>query len=93
MVRLWCRLIPMDDIRLTNCKYCNVKNRSYELKCIFEETSQTYLFHTETVNFRLGNVLRTTENGLFENYKMQWQIDITRYPKLRTYRMFKSDYS
>ena len=63
MVRLWCRLhvIHMDDIRLTkrllvfdvyNCKYHNVKNWSYELKCIFEETSHTYLFHTETVNFR-----------------------------------------
>jgi hypothetical protein len=102
LVRLWCRLIRMDDVRLTkrlfmndlyNCKYLNVKNWSYEVKCIFEETDQIYLFETETTHFRLQNVLDNTKKQLFDVYKRQWLTNLDNYPKLRTYKLLKSEYS
>ena len=77
---------------LINAKYHNIRNWSYELKNIFEETDQMYLFDTETVYFRLENVLKTTKERLFDNFKYCWQVNLNDYPKLRTYRMFKSEF-
>ena len=101
MVRLWCRLIRMDDIRLTkrlfitdlyNCKFNNMKNWCYELQCIFEQTNQMYLFETETTNFKLQSVLNVTKERLLEHYKNQWYENLNNYPKLRTYKLFKSEF-
>ena len=101
MVRLWCRLIRMDDVRLTkaifmndvyNCKNSNLKNWTNEVMCIFEETNQMYLYETETVNFCLSNVLKITEERLLDIHKRTWCYNLIDYPKLRTYRLFKSDY-
>ena len=80
----------MNDV--VNAKYFNIRNWSYELKNIFEETNQMYLFDTETVHFRLENVLKTTKERLFDNYKNSWQVNLNDYPKLRTYRKFKSEF-
>ena len=48
---------------LYDVELCNqgVKNWSYDLKCIFEETDQMLMFNTQTQEFSLRRVLETTE--------------------------------
>ena len=69
MVRLWCRLVRMNEDRLTkriflqDLSLCNsgVKNWCSEIKHIFQETDQMYLFETVTPSFSLSYILETAK--------------------------------
>ncbi len=100
MVRLWCRLVRMNEDRITKriflydldlCRM-GVKNWCHELKHIFTITDQMHLFNTVTAHFSLPHVLEMTKERLMNEYKMKWQNDLVRFPKLRTYKQLKSDY-
>jgi hypothetical protein len=101
IVRLWCRLIRTDEIRivkkvfltdLENCKLLNFKNWVWEVKQIFDDTGQLHLFDSETRSFSLTAVLQQTKDKLMEKYKANWTDTIVDFPKLRTYVSFKHDY-
>ena len=101
MVRLWCKLIRTNDDRLIKrvllndidrCKTFKLKNWSWEVKQVFEETNQLDLFDSETKEFCLDHVIAKTETLLFDNYKNTWKLNILNYPKLRTYLTFKINY-
>ena len=73
MVRLWCRLVRLDISKITkkiflhDLELCHqgVRNWCYELKGIFHETDQLYLFNsTTTPEFSLPRLLDTTTKRL-----------------------------
>ena len=93
MIRLWNRLITMEDIRITkqafhmdydNC--CN--NWTSELKSIMTKIDVSNCFREKTV-------INMTEakSRIIYLYASIWRSDIQRIPKLRTYRTFKTEFT
>ena len=93
MIRMWNKLIVMDDSRLTkrmfNYDYVQCQNNSwnFEVKSIFDKIDMTYSYETkETVDMCL------VKQKLFSYYAESWPDKVRNTPKLRTYRQLKTSY-
>ena len=92
-LRLWNRLINMDDSRLTkqvfNYDYNVCKNNwCSDVKQIFEQLNQTAVFHSKsTVN------LAITKQMITAYYASKWSRDIQTVSKLKFYRLLKGEFT
>ena len=92
MLKLWNRLLDMDDDRLTKQIFVKDKqlcknNWSADIKKVFEEIDSLSIFEEEQ------NVNIDFAKGIFDSKLCeQWKNDIEQVPKLRTYRIFKNEY-
>ena len=94
MIRLWNRLILMNDERLTK-KVFNAdlelhnssKNWSFEIKQVMNDIGLSDQFESKSV-INLSKV----DEHLNVFYTRKWQEDVQHVPKLRTYRVFKSEF-
>ena len=92
MLRLWNRLIGMNNDRLTKCvfetDYCAPgKTWCSEIKSIFDQLNmQNNFVNKLTVN------LKHAENQLGTTYQREWNEKLFTVSKLRTYVTFKSNY-
>jgi len=90
MLRFWNRLISMDDNRIAkhiflwDYNICN-NNWSYELKNIFNEL---HLDHFE--NLSLCNI-EMAKASIWEKMQQDWLNDVYATPKLRTYKLYKTE--
>jgi len=90
MLRFWNRLISMDDNRIAkhiflwDYNICN-NNWSYELKNIFNEL---HLDHFE--NLSLCNI-EMAKASIWEKMQQDWLNDVNAKPKLRTYKLYKTE--
>ena len=92
MLRLWNRLVIMENGRLTKQIFewdysINKNNWSQEIRKILEELELTCLFdEKETVS--INNVWSL----LYEKHCSKWSDSVVTFPKLRTYILFKTSY-
>ncbi len=93
MLRLWNRLIHIDDSRLTKkiCPYdsnlCK-ENRCHEMKLIFGKVEQLDVFN----NKRSCNIEQTQMKNI-NVVNDEWKTNLYTKPKLSTYVLFKKKYS
>ena len=92
MIRFWNRLISIDDSRLTkkifNCDFSICyRNWSSEVKNVLSLTNNIHNFHQ-----KLHCDLETVKVNLHNQDCEQWSHDVYTKPKLRTYRIFKSNF-
>ncbi len=92
MLRMWNRLIHMDDSRLTKkvflydynlCK----ENRCHEMKLIFGNVEQLDVFNDK----RSCNI-EQTQMKYINVVNDEWKTNVYIKPKLRTYVLFKENY-
>ena len=98
MLRLWGRLVNMENNRLTKIiflwdhKICR-QNWSNEVKNILNEAEIDISLFYNTVHVKnLGSLLIKVKDKLMENYKKLWYQNLYKQDKLRTYRIFKNNY-
>lgn len=93
MLRLWNRLVNMDNSRLTRAVFeydynFNGHNWCSDVKHILEQVNLMANFRNKSpVN------LKDVEDRLLEKHKLDWANKITSVSKLRTYIQFKAEYS
>jgi hypothetical protein len=93
MIRLWNRIVKMNNSRLTR-KIFDYDYRSNgntwcsEIKQILCEVNLSAHYDTKT-----AADLKEVEDILFSKYKEEWSNNIKTVSKLRTYIKFKSDYN
>lgn len=98
IIRLWYRLIKMDDDRLTkkvfNWEYSlNKNNWCKDVKSIFTKIGLEQLYIDKSVGgMSLNKLLATCQNKLCEIENAKWKNNMNMQPKLRTYVLFKSNY-
>ena len=91
MLRLWNRLIKMDNNRLTKKIFewdKGLQNSGWnsEIKQIFQSLDCLNCFeNSNTIDIKYA------ENKLKENSLNKWLVDVQHKPKLRTYVLFKDD--
>jgi hypothetical protein len=91
MLRLWNRLVKMDNNRLTKKIFLWDKDHgnlswNSEIRQIFHSLNYPNIFeNNETIDIKLA------ENKLKENTLNKWLVDIKNKPKLRTYLLFKDN--
>ena len=97
MLRLWVRIEKMDDHRLTKKVYkwdkeCKANNWNRDLKRLCKEIGKPELLssHVDTVNVK--ELIECAENTLMEKVVSSWEKDLQSQNKLRTYRLYKSEY-
>ena len=97
MVRMWDRLVNMDDNRLTKRVFLWDYNQPYDwcsdMKQIFSNIGLINLHETISVDgFSTRSLLRFAETKFKTDQVNQWNIDILNQPKLRTYVQIKDEY-
>ena len=98
MVKLLQRMIEMSENRTTNFIFIwdgNHKGKtwSWSIKQILKETHQEELINSVfdgTVNFK--EVIDKTKEELMKIEVEKWKVELDKQPKLRFYKLFKSDY-
>ena len=93
MLRLWSRLLLMDDNRVTkqvfNMDYQKcAKNWSTEIKTILN-----YIGCSDHYNNRSVISLTDPSNIIRNYYNSVWSIDVQQASKLRTYRVFQTEFN
>ena len=97
MIRLWHRLVSMDVERLTHKVFlwdtnsCKRGAWSYDIKQVFADINRLQLYSNRQ-SFDLHAILRHAETVLMEAEKHKWNVDLDKQSKLRTYKLFKSDF-
>ena len=97
MTRLWHRLISMDVERITHKVFlwdtnsCKRGTWSYDIKQVFADINRLQLYSNRQ-SFDLHTILRHAETVLMEAEKHKWNVDLDKQSKLRTYKLFKSDF-
>ncbi len=93
MLRFWNRLIKMNDNRLTktvfNVDYNKCENNwAYDIKQVMQKIGLTHHFDNKsTIDLTLAN------NLLTEHYSNAWYANVQTTPKLRSYKLFKSEFT
>ena len=99
MIRLWHRLVSMDVERITHKVFiwdtnsCKRGTWSYDIKQVFADiTCNRLQLYSNRQSFDLHAILRHAETVLMEAEKHKWNVDLDKQSKLRTYKLFKSDF-
>lgn len=92
IIRLWNRIINMDDNRLPKLIFewdykCGYQSWTYCVKNMLSDIGFDYLYFTKDLLD-----CKVIEDSLFNSYKNDWMIAIQNSDKLRTYVNFKYDY-
>ena len=97
MIRMWDRLINMDDSRLTKRVILWDYNQPHgwcsDMKKIFSSIGLNNLYETISINgFSTISLLSFAENKLKTDQFDKWNSDIINQPKLQTYIQIKDEY-
>ena len=97
MIRMWDRLVNMDDSRLTKRVFLWDYNQPHgwcsDMKKIFSSIGLNNLYETISINgFSTRSLLSYAENKLKTDQFDKWNSDIINQPKLRTYVQIKNEY-
>ena len=93
ILSFWNRMIKMDENRLTKIVFewdysLQKDNWSSETKNIFTQSNLAFKFERKDIC-----CISDVSGHLFDNYKNSWTEKINQKPKLRTYRLFKSNFN
>lgn len=100
MLRLWNRYVNMDSDRLTKKIFLwdrslfvdfGIKNCSYEINEIFTECGLPRFVH-DVSNLQTVISITHCKNKLLVKYKAEWLNEVQNKPKLRTFKLFKSEF-
>ena len=93
MLKYWNRLLSLPDNSITKCVFLNdyqlnYKNWSNEIENILDEINMTSIFQNKTkCNIELAKCL------LLKEAEKSWLTDCRSKPKLRTYILYKNNFS
>ena len=97
MIRLWHRLTTMDSDRITqkiflwDLNACKRGTWSYDMKQVFSEINKIDIYNNRE-SFDLKAILKHAEAILMDAEKRKWNIELDKQPKLRTYKLFKTEF-
>ena len=97
MLRLWVRIEKMDDNRLTKKVYnwdkeCKANNWSRDLKRVCKEIGKPELLSSDVATINVKELTECAEKVLMEKFMSKWEKDLQSQSKLRTYKLYKSEY-
>ena len=97
MIRMWDRLVKMDDNRLTKRVFLWDYNQQHgwcsDMKKIFSSIGLNNLYETISVDgFSTRSLLTFAETKFKSEQCNKWNTDILKQPKLRTYIQIKNEY-
>ena len=100
VIRLSCRLIKMPAERLTKRIFLwdyelslnGHRNWSSYVKTLLQATNNTHLYENIFLPLDTDSLLKSCRKNLQSSEAENWQIDLQKYPKLRTYKCFKSTF-
>ena len=101
MVRLWYRFLVMNPSRLTKKIFLwdydlacqGAKNWCSEVRSILNVSNIEFIKEIGVNTPKLNDMLKNVETSLKNEYITKWRDDVDSTPKLRTYKLFKKEYT
>ena len=98
MVALWCRLLQMDESRLTKRVFLwdwNHKGKtwSYNVRDILRKCDIPVPVNISTASISRATTLALVEDKLFDIHKSNWSANRLQQSKLKIYNTYKNSYS